>query len=73
MILSLGTSIQKAIDICASTGQFVEMSCFDSNEEIRLAISDLKGCEVMKSNPESTEINIFPPVLEENKDHFHQV
>lgn len=73
LTMPLGTSVQEAINICVGTNEIVEMTCFDSNEDIKKAISDYKGCEAMKCNEHSTKIIIFPPLPEADKDHCDQV
>lgn len=69
LTMPLGTSVQEAINICASTNDIVEMTCFDNNEDIRQGISDYKDCQLMKCDKNSIKIIIFPPLPEADKGH----
>lgn len=56
-------TVQEAIDLAVRENRIVSFSCVDSNDEIRKAIRDLKGCDVIKGNREDDTVHVFPPSL----------
>jgi len=54
-------NIQDAIDIAIQEDKTVHFICSDSNDEIRKAVSDYKGCNVIKTTEEDTTITVCPP------------
>jgi hypothetical protein len=60
MQLENNLSIQEAIDLAVKENRIVSFSCTDSNDEIRKAMHDLKGCDVIKGKPEDDMVHVFP-------------
>jgi len=56
-------NIQDAIDLAAKEDRIVRFTNTDSNDDLRKGIVDLKECEVIKGNPEDTNITILPPSI----------
>jgi len=54
-------TIQEAIDKAVSEDVRVSFECTDDRETILAAVTDQKGCALMKPCKESTEITVWPP------------
>ena len=56
-------NIQDVIELAVKEDRIVRFTSTASNDDLRKGIIDLKGCEVIKGNPEDTNITILPPSI----------
>ena len=53
-------NVQEEIDLAVKENRIVSFECTDSNDKIRKAVHDPKGCDVIKGKREDTMVHVFP-------------